>query len=84
MCECDWVIEMMQHQGDDAREALSEALECCHRIISALDVSSGKAEKIGDLDMVGRLVAARAAADRAFELIGRLSAIADASEAAAD
>lgn len=69
------MASMSQSENVDAQDALSRARECCERIVSVLDVSSGDLENVGNLHMLSRLHSARAAAGRACELIGLLSAM---------
>ncbi|HVU30281.1 MAG TPA: hypothetical protein VHE36_07775 [Sphingomicrobium sp.] len=56
-------------------ESIREAQACCDRIAALLSATSDTAEKMGDLKMVADLAAARAAANRAMELIARLGAV---------
>jgi hypothetical protein len=58
-----------------AQDAVREAAECCDRITSVLLEAMCQAEQLGDGDMLARLTAATAAAQRGNELIGRLAAM---------
>ncbi|HEY7006378.1 MAG TPA: hypothetical protein VH392_07820 [Sphingomicrobium sp.] len=66
---------MREFEQIDAHEALRQAQECCARIAAVLEETSGEAEQLGDRDMIVRLAAAKAAADRAQDLIARLAGI---------
>lgn len=71
---------MCEFEKVDARDALREARRCCDQLASVLEESASEAEQIGDQDMIERLGAARAAADRARKLIARLAMIIEAEE----
>jgi hypothetical protein len=71
MCELEQI---------DAHQALREAQECCARIALVLEETSSEAEQLGDRDMIVRLAAAKAAADRARDLITRLAGILEAEQ----
>ncbi len=73
---------MGEFEQIDAHEALREAGECCARIAAVLQETSGEAEQLGDRDMIVRLAAAKAAADRAQDLINRLAGILEAEHSA--
>jgi len=64
MCEVEKV---------DAHDAVHEARDCCDRIASVLAATIVEAERLDDQDMLDRLAVAKAAADHARELIGRLA-----------
>lgn len=59
----------------DPLGAVREAEECCGRIASVLEDAIGEAKRLGDEEMLARLVAAKAAADRGIDLIGKLSRV---------
>lgn len=63
---------MSEHQVIDAQTAVREAQECCNRIVSVLDDAIGEARRLHDEDLLARLTAAKAAAGRSTELIGKL------------
>lgn len=72
---------MSQCDGNEARAAASEARECCERIVAALEVSIRRAKTLGDVDMVNRLMLAKARADRAGELVESLGCLLDGQQA---
>jgi hypothetical protein len=57
----------------DGRDAVSEVRACFDRITAILIETAKKAERIKDAEMLERLVAAKAAADRGGELASQLS-----------
>lgn len=71
---------MCEFEKVDARDALREARQCCEQLASVLEESASEAQQIGDQDMIERLGAATAAADRARKLIARLAMIIEAEE----
>lgn len=74
MCHCEKA---------DVQDALCEVHECCDRIASVLNEFSDDAEQLGDAEMLERFRAARAAADRACELVRRLAVIIEAEQSSA-
>jgi hypothetical protein len=74
------LLGMSRQEDADAIQAAREASECCDRIATALEQAIVDAEQLGDVDMLDRLAAAKAAADRASELIRRIGDMIDAEE----
>jgi hypothetical protein len=66
---------MCEFEKLDGNDAVYEARECCDRIATVLQESIGKAEQLGDREMIDRLTAAKAAADRGIALLGKLKEI---------
>lgn len=71
---------MREFEGVDADDAVREASECCERIASVLDETTHEAEQLGDAELLKRLTAAKAATDRARELIGKLAGLIEANQ----
>jgi len=69
---------MREFQRVGAEDVVREAGECCERIASVLDQTTGEAERLGDAELIERLVAAKAAADRARELIEKVAELIEA------
>jgi hypothetical protein len=57
----------------DGQDAVSEVRACFDRIAAILIETAEKAERINDAEMLVRLIAAKAAADRGGELASQLS-----------
>ena len=57
----------------DRQDAVSEVRACFDRITAILIETAQKAELINDVEMLERLIAAKAAADRGGELASQLS-----------
>ena len=76
-------LRMCEFEQVDAHDALREARQCCEQLASVLEESASEAEQIGDRDLIVRLAAAKAAAERANKLIVRLAMILEAEESAA-
>lgn len=57
----------------DGQDAVSEVRACFDRITAILIETAAKAERIKDAEMLERLVAAKAAADRGGKLASQLS-----------
>ena len=70
---------MREFQRVGAGDAVREAGECCERLASVLDQSTEEAEQLGDLQLREHLVAAKAAADRARELIEKVAELVGAA-----
>jgi len=66
---------MREGERADRGDAVSLARACFEQIASVLQDSISKAEQMGALDMIERLNAAKAAADRGSELTGKLAAM---------
>jgi hypothetical protein len=71
---------MREFERVDAEDAVREASECCERIASVIDETTHEAELLGDPELLKRLAAARAAAGRARELIGKLAGLIEAGQ----
>ena len=71
----EFAFPMSQVNGSEARDAASEARECCERIASAIEHSIRRAEELGDAEMVERLTLAKSRALRAGELVETLRGI---------
>lgn len=59
----------------DGQDAVSEVRACFDRITAILIETAEKAERIKDAEMLERLIAARAAADRGGKLASQLSLV---------
>lgn len=71
---------MREFERVDAKDAVREASECCERIASAIEETTHEAEQLDDPQLVNRLAAAKAAADRARVLIAKLAGLIEADQ----